>query len=105
MSATRNIVSLVCRKIMTTMPPEELILVPGGTLITATPEDGRALALAMARLTIHNIQPDLARLKESRPEYSRGPRQLDRRCTGGRARISNYCRRQRLLAQLAPVGV
>ncbi|GAB3246566.1 hexameric tyrosine-coordinated heme protein [Chitinimonas naiadis] len=33
-------------------------LVPGNTLITATPEDGRALAIKMARLIIKTTQPD-----------------------------------------------
>ena len=61
---------------MTTLPADELILVPGGTLITATPEEGRALALAVARHTVHNIQSDLARLQEGRPEYARDPDSL-----------------------------
>lgn len=42
---------------MNRVPDSELILVPGGTLITATPEEGRALAITMARHTIHKIQP------------------------------------------------
>lgn len=54
---------------MNKLPAEELTLVPGGTLITATPEEGRALALAIARHTIHNIQPDLDVLKEGRLQY------------------------------------
>src|SRR5689334_14963419 len=41
------------------VPDSELVLVPGGTLITPTPEEGRALALTLARHSIHNIQPDL----------------------------------------------
>ena len=48
----------------------ELVLVPGGTLMTATPEEGRALALKMARHMIHNIQPDLDVLKEGRLKYA-----------------------------------
>ncbi len=51
---------------MNRLPDAELVLVPGGTLITATPEAGRALALSIARPTIHNIQPDLDVLKEGR---------------------------------------
>lgn len=61
---------------MTALPASELVLVPGGTLITATPEEGRALALALARHTIHNIQPDLDKLKEGRPIYSVNPDSL-----------------------------
>ena len=55
---------------MTRLPQEELTMIPGGTLITATPEEGRALAMTIARHTIHNIQPDLDTLKEGRPKYS-----------------------------------
>lgn len=33
-------------------------LVPGDTLITAGPNEGRALAIKLARLTIKAIQPD-----------------------------------------------
>jgi hypothetical protein len=40
-------------KIMTRVPDAELVRVPGGTLITATAEEGRALATTMAR---HSIQ-------------------------------------------------
>lgn len=55
---------------MNRVPDAELVLVPGGSLITATPEEGRALALAMARHMIHNIQPDLDVLKAGRPKYA-----------------------------------
>ncbi|MEO7115884.1 MAG: hexameric tyrosine-coordinated heme protein [Caldimonas sp.] len=61
---------------MTRVPDSELVLVPGGTLITATPEQGRALALAIARHTIHNLQPDLDILKGGRPSYSSNPDSL-----------------------------
>jgi hypothetical protein len=61
---------------MTRVPDSELILVPGGTLITATPEQGRALALTLARHTIHNLQPDLDVLKAGRPKYSGNPDSL-----------------------------
>jgi hypothetical protein len=54
---------------MNRLPDEELVLIPGGTLITTTPEEGRALALAIARHTIHNIQPYLDVLKEGRVKY------------------------------------
>lgn len=55
---------------MNRVPNSELVLVPGGSLITATPEEGRALAMTMARHTIHNIQPDLDVLHGGRPNYS-----------------------------------
>ena len=48
---------------------------PGGTLITETPEEGRALAFAIARHTVHNIQPDLDVLG-GRPQYSTAPDSL-----------------------------
>lgn len=55
---------------MTRLPDSELTLVPGGTLITSTPEEGRALAVLMARHTVHNIQPEFDVLKAGRPHYS-----------------------------------
>jgi hypothetical protein len=61
---------------MNRVPDEALVLVPGGTLITATPEEGRALALLMARHSIHNIQPDLDVLKAGRPTYATNPDSL-----------------------------
>ena len=67
---------------MNRLPDEELVLIPGGTLITTTPEEGRALALAIARHTIHNIQPDLDVLKEGRVKYGANPDKPDRRQSG-----------------------
>ncbi|OFE17376.1 hypothetical protein BA895_16470 [Humibacillus sp. DSM 29435] len=61
---------------MNRVPDSELTMVPGGTLITATPEEGRALAFAMARHTIHNIQPDLDVLAGGRPNYATSPDSL-----------------------------
>jgi hypothetical protein len=55
---------------MNRVPNAELILIPGGTLITATPEEGRALALTLARHTVHNIQPDLEVLMAGRSIYA-----------------------------------
>lgn len=55
---------------MNQVPAEGLILVPGGTLITATPEEGRALAIAIARKTVRAIQPNVDVLKAGRPEYA-----------------------------------
>ncbi|GLX01635.1 hexameric tyrosine-coordinated heme protein [Microtetraspora sp. NBRC 16547] len=45
-------------------------LVPGNSLITATPEDGRALAVLMARHTVRAIQPDVDVLRHARPDYA-----------------------------------
>ncbi len=53
-----------------------MVLIPGGSLITATPEEGRALAMNIARHTVHNIQPDLDVLKGGRPNYSANPDSL-----------------------------
>jgi len=61
---------------MDRLPDTELVLVPGGTLITDTPEEGRALAMLMARHSIHNIQPDLDVLKEGRKTYASDPDSL-----------------------------
>jgi hypothetical protein len=61
---------------MNRVPAEGLVLIPGGSLITATPEEGRALALTIARHIIHNIQPDLDVLKGGRPNYSTTPESL-----------------------------
>lgn len=61
---------------MNQLPPEDLVLVPGGTLITRCPEEGRALAMLMARHTIHNIQPDLDVLICCRRIYSVNPDSL-----------------------------
>ena len=61
---------------MNRVPDSELVRVPGGTLITATPDEGRALAFTLARHSIHNIQPDLDVLIEGRPTYSTNPDSL-----------------------------
>lgn len=61
---------------MTRVPDSELVLVPGGTLITPTAETGRALAITMARHSIHNIQPELEILTGGRPAYSTNPDSL-----------------------------
>ena len=64
------------RTTLNLVPDSELLLVPGGTLITEPPEERRALALMLARHTIHNIQPDLDVLKGGRPNYSTDPDSL-----------------------------
>ena len=51
-------------------------LVPGNSLITATPEEGRALALKMARLVIKATQPDDDTRKRLRPSYADDPGSL-----------------------------
>jgi hypothetical protein len=48
-------------------------LVVGNTLITATPEDGRALAIMLARHSIHAMERDLAVLQSGRAQYSHDP--------------------------------
>ena len=62
--------------VMTRLPDAELVLVPGNTLITKTAEEGRALALTLARHVIHNLQPDLEVLKAGRKDYASNPNSL-----------------------------
>lgn len=45
-------------------------LVPGGTLITATVEEGRELAITLARKTVGAIQPDADTRQVLRPGYA-----------------------------------
>lgn len=47
-----------------------LTLVPGNTLITATPEEGRQLAIKLARLSIKATQPDDAVRDKLREVYA-----------------------------------
>lgn len=47
-----------------------LSLMPGNTLITATPEEGRQLAIKMARLVIKATQPDDAVRARLRDVYA-----------------------------------
>ena len=61
---------------MNRVPDTELVMIPGGTLITDSPEAGRALAFAIARHTVHNIQPDLDVLVVGRPAYAATPDSL-----------------------------
>jgi hypothetical protein len=56
---------------MTQVPPEPLV--PNNTLITKTPEEGRALAITLARHTIHAIQKELEVLKSGRVKYANDP--------------------------------
>ena len=48
-------------------------LVPGGTLITPTPEAGRELAITLARHSIHAMQHELEVLQEGRAKYAHDP--------------------------------
>ncbi len=59
---------------MTQIPAEPLV--PGNTLITKTPEEGRALAITLARHSIHAMQKELEVLKSGRPKYASDPSAL-----------------------------
>jgi len=56
---------------VTQVPPEPLV--PKNTLITAAPEEGRALAITLARHSIHAIQPEVEVLKSGRAQYAHDP--------------------------------
>ena len=49
---------------------EQTQLVPNNSLITATPEDGRQLAVKMARLIIKITQPNAEVREKMRPVYA-----------------------------------
>lgn len=49
---------------------EQITLVPGNTLITSSPEEGRALAVKMSRLIIKITQPDAIMREKLRPVYA-----------------------------------
>ena len=53
-----------------------MALVPNDTLITATPEAGRELAIMLARKTIAAIQTDEEVRKGLRPMYANDPDSL-----------------------------
>ena len=57
------------------MPPENT-LIPENSLITKTPEEGRALAMKMSRLIIKSIQPSEKVRKDLRPKYAEDPKLL-----------------------------
>ena len=48
----------------------DMALVPDNTLITATPEEGRELAIMLARKTIGAMQPDADVRAALRPDYA-----------------------------------
>lgn len=49
---------------------EAITLIPNNSFIVATPEEGRQLAVKMARLIIKLTQPDDAKRKEQREIYA-----------------------------------
>lgn len=49
---------------------QQIELIPGNTLITETPEQGRQLAVKMARLIIKATQPDAEVRERLRPIYA-----------------------------------
>ncbi|NNN37507.1 hypothetical protein HLK59_45715 [Streptomyces sp. S3(2020)] len=51
-------------------------LVPNDTLKTATPQEGRELAIKMARLVIKATQPDAEVRERLRPIYAESPDSL-----------------------------
>jgi hypothetical protein len=55
---------------------EPINLVPNNSLITSTPEEGRQLAVKMARLIIKLTQPDETKRKEQRELYANDPMML-----------------------------
>ena len=55
---------------------DQIQLIPGNSLITNTPEEGRLLAIRMARLTIKVIQPDAIIREKLRPTYAENPGML-----------------------------
>jgi Hexameric tyrosine-coordinated heme protein (HTHP) len=78
----------------------ELVLVPGGILITAIPEEGRALALKMTRHMIHNIQPGPRHSKSGRPNYATKTGKSHRRRSGRGHRVPDHFGSEQLLAQI-----
>ena len=51
-------------------PAEAIELVPGNSLITETPEQGRQLAVKLSRLIMKLTQPDAAVRERLRPVYA-----------------------------------
>ena len=56
---------------MTQIPVEPLV--PNNTLITRTPDEGRALAIMLARHSVHAMQKELEVLKSGRAQYAHDP--------------------------------
>jgi Hexameric tyrosine-coordinated heme protein (HTHP) len=59
---------------MTQVPPEKVV--PGNSLITATPEEGRALAITLARHSIYAMQHEEEVLKSGRAQSANDPHWL-----------------------------
>ncbi|MDE5492547.1 hexameric tyrosine-coordinated heme protein [Elizabethkingia meningoseptica] len=55
---------------------EQIQLIPNNSLITSTPEEGRQLAVKIARLIIKLTQPDDQKRKEQREIYANDPLML-----------------------------
>ncbi len=55
---------------------EEIKLVPNNSLITATPEEGRQLAVKMSRLIMKLTQPDAEKRQVQREIYANDPMML-----------------------------
>lgn len=55
---------------------EKIELVPNNSLFTASPEEGRQLAVKMARLIIKLTQPDADKRTEQREIYANDPMML-----------------------------
>ena len=55
---------------------EIIELIPGNTLITQTPEEGRQLAVKLARLIIRLTQPDAQVRQQLRDVYAKDPNML-----------------------------
>ena len=56
---------------MTQVPQKPLV--PNNTLITPSPEEGRVLAISLARNSIHAMQGELETLMTGRPQYAHDP--------------------------------
>jgi hypothetical protein len=48
-------------------------LVPGNSLLTPSPEEGRALAMMLARHSVHAMQHELEVLQNGRSQYAHDP--------------------------------
>ncbi|KUY17046.1 hypothetical protein BAZ12_19625 [Elizabethkingia miricola] len=55
---------------------EQIQLVPNNSLLTCSPEEGRQLAVKMARLIIKVTQPDAEVREKLRPVYAESPEML-----------------------------
>ena len=55
---------------------EIIELIPGNTLITQTPEEGRQLAVKLARLIIRLTQPDAQVRQQLRDVHAKDPNML-----------------------------